>query len=59
MAQNLEGVEDASAWIVVFACEYISQTLHTSAGSLITSLIDCHLTSDTPTSSGHRLDSSL
>ncbi|OAX32581.1 hypothetical protein K503DRAFT_870071, partial [Rhizopogon vinicolor AM-OR11-026] len=46
MVQNLEGVEDASAWMVVFACKSVSQTLHTSAGSLISSLIDCHLTSD-------------
>ncbi|KAJ8583235.1 hypothetical protein M405DRAFT_829083 [Rhizopogon salebrosus TDB-379] len=29
MAQNLEGVEDASVWIVVFACESVSQTMHT------------------------------
>lgn len=48
MAKNLEGVEDASAWMMIFACKSISQTLHTSAGSSIASLIDCHLTSDRP-----------
>ncbi|KAG2048035.1 hypothetical protein BDR06DRAFT_943462 [Suillus hirtellus] len=48
MAENLEGVEDASAWMMIFACKSISQTLHTSAGSSIASLIDCHLTSDRP-----------
>ncbi|KAG0701153.1 armadillo-type protein [Suillus ampliporus] len=48
MAKNLEGVEDASAWMIVFACKSVSQTLHTSAGSLMTSLIDCHLTGDYP-----------
>ncbi|KAJ8594511.1 hypothetical protein M405DRAFT_808946 [Rhizopogon salebrosus TDB-379] len=47
MAQNLAGVEDDSAWMVVFACKSVSQALHTSAGSLIASLIDSHLTSDT------------
>lgn len=46
MAQNLEGVEDASAWMMIFACKSVSQTLHTSAGSSMASLIDCHLTSD-------------
>ncbi|KAG2102831.1 armadillo-type protein [Suillus discolor] len=48
MAKNLEGVEDASAWMMIFACKSISQSLHTSAGSSIASLIDCHLTSDRP-----------
>ncbi|KAG2052972.1 hypothetical protein BDR06DRAFT_982935 [Suillus hirtellus] len=48
MAKNLEGVEDASTWMMIFACKSISQTLHTSTGSLIASLIDCHLTSDRP-----------
>ncbi|KAG1731833.1 armadillo-type protein [Suillus paluster] len=48
MAKNPEGVEDASAWMIVFACKSISQTLHTSAGSLMATLIDCHLTSDYP-----------
>ncbi|KAG1774596.1 hypothetical protein EV702DRAFT_1123142 [Suillus placidus] len=48
MTQNLEGVEDASAWMMIFACKSVSQTLHTSAGSLMASLIDCHLTSDRP-----------
>ncbi|KAG1788657.1 armadillo-type protein [Suillus plorans] len=48
MAKNLEGVEDASAWMMIFACKSVSQTLHTSAGSSIASLIDCHLTSDRP-----------
>ncbi|KAJ8594519.1 hypothetical protein M405DRAFT_808970 [Rhizopogon salebrosus TDB-379] len=44
MAQNLEGVGDDSAWMVVFACTSVSQALHTSAGSLTASLIDSHLT---------------
>ncbi|KAG2752966.1 hypothetical protein P692DRAFT_201706512, partial [Suillus brevipes Sb2] len=48
MAQNLEGVEDASAWMVIFACKSVSQTLHTSAASSMASLIECHLTSDHP-----------
>ncbi|KAG1892884.1 uncharacterized protein F5891DRAFT_1209517 [Suillus fuscotomentosus] len=48
MAKNLEGIEDASTWMMIFACKSISQTLHTSAGSSIASLIDCHLTSDHP-----------
>ncbi|KAG1734522.1 armadillo-type protein [Suillus lakei] len=48
MAKNLEGVEDASAWMMIFACKSVSQTLHTSAGSSMVSLIDCHLTSDHP-----------
>ncbi|KAJ8582182.1 hypothetical protein M405DRAFT_922040 [Rhizopogon salebrosus TDB-379] len=47
MAQNLESAEDASAWMVVFACKSVFQILHTSAAPLIASLIDCHLTSDT------------
>ncbi|KAG1882502.1 armadillo-type protein [Suillus subluteus] len=48
MAQNLEGVEDASAWMMIFACKSVSQTLHTSAGSSMAFLIDCHLTGDRP-----------
>ncbi|KAG1832880.1 armadillo-type protein [Suillus subalutaceus] len=48
MAQNLEGVEDASAWMMIFACKSVSQTLHTSAGSSMAFLINCHLTGDRP-----------
>ncbi|KAJ8582296.1 hypothetical protein M405DRAFT_830893 [Rhizopogon salebrosus TDB-379] len=49
MAQNLESVEDASAWMVVLACKpaVCFPNLHTGAGSLIASLVDCHLTGDT------------
>ncbi|KAG2115669.1 armadillo-type protein [Suillus cothurnatus] len=48
VARERAGVEDASAWMMIFACKSVSQTLHTSAGSSMASLIDCHLTSDRP-----------
>src|SRR5437588_10628858 len=32
--------------LILTSLQSVSQTLHTSAGSLISSLIDCHLTSD-------------
>ncbi|KAI0316098.1 armadillo-type protein [Amylostereum chailletii] len=43
MAEDLEGVEDACAWTVVFACKSVSQTLHTASPSIISPLLSSHL----------------
>ncbi|KAI0035598.1 armadillo-type protein [Vararia minispora EC-137] len=43
MGAGLEGVEDACAWSVVFACKSVSQTLHTTAPSIIKPLLTLHL----------------
>ncbi|KAA1470494.1 hypothetical protein DENSPDRAFT_774855 [Dentipellis sp. KUC8613] len=48
MVEDLEGVEDACAWAVVFACKSVSQTLHTAAPPIISALISHHLTSEQP-----------
>jgi U3 small nucleolar RNA-associated protein 20 len=66
MANNLDGVEDASAWMLIFACKVrrchvitassvsttfsqsVSQTVHTTAPSLVAPVIDCYLTCESP-----------
>ncbi|KAF9222298.1 hypothetical protein BS17DRAFT_735750 [Gyrodon lividus] len=48
MANNLDGVEDASAWMLIFACKSVSQTVHTTSPSLIAPVIDCYLTCERP-----------
>ncbi|KAG9309435.1 hypothetical protein JVU11DRAFT_10689 [Chiua virens] len=48
MANNLDGVEIASAWMLIFACKSVSSTLHTTSSSIIRPLIDCYLTSPDP-----------
>ncbi|KAI0045527.1 hypothetical protein FA95DRAFT_1561038 [Auriscalpium vulgare] len=48
MAADLEGVEDACAWVVVFACKSVSQTLHTAAPSIVGPLVKYHLISTDP-----------
>ncbi|KAG6382181.1 armadillo-type protein [Boletus reticuloceps] len=44
MANNLDGVESASAWMLVFACKSVSSTLHTTSSSIMGPAIDCYLT---------------
>lgn len=48
LAKNLEGIEDASAWVIVFACKSVSQTLHTATTSIFAPLLAYHMTSETP-----------
>jgi hypothetical protein len=64
LAKNLEGVEDASAWAIVYACKVfpglqfiflfpdtfqsVSQTLHTATTSIFTPLLAYHMTSEAP-----------
>ncbi|KAG8220545.1 armadillo-type protein [Butyriboletus roseoflavus] len=48
MANNLDGVEIASAWTLVFACKSVSSTLHTTSPSMIGPLIDCYLGCENP-----------
>ncbi|KIJ63496.1 hypothetical protein HYDPIDRAFT_133895 [Hydnomerulius pinastri MD-312] len=48
MANNLDGVEDASAWMLVFACKSVSQTVHTTSPSLIAPVIDHYLSCESP-----------
>ncbi|KAL4261563.1 Small subunit processome component 20 [Pleurotus pulmonarius] len=48
IANDLEGLEDASAWCLVFACKSVSQTLHTSTLSLLSPLIPLYLSASQP-----------
>ncbi|KAF8991462.1 armadillo-type protein [Cyathus striatus] len=48
LASNAEGIEDASAWVLVSACKSVSQTLHTATISIITPLVSYHLTTEQP-----------
>ncbi|KAL4079019.1 armadillo-type protein [Scleroderma citrinum] len=48
MAMNLTGVEDATTWMLIFACKSIAQSLHTTSASLVAPLIDDYLASDSP-----------
>lgn len=50
MAAELDGVEDASAWILIFVCKSVSQTLHTTSPSIIAPIFDHYLSSATPPS---------
>ncbi|KZT18582.1 hypothetical protein NEOLEDRAFT_1246369 [Neolentinus lepideus HHB14362 ss-1] len=43
IAGSVEGIEDACAWMVVFACKSVSQTLHTATTSILTPLLQYHL----------------
>lgn len=44
-----DDVDDASAWVLVYACKSVSQTLHTSTPSIINPLINYYLkTTDNP-----------
>ncbi|PPQ84329.1 hypothetical protein CVT26_011486, partial [Gymnopilus dilepis] len=40
---NLEVIGDASAWVVVYACKSVSQTLHTCAPSILAPILRYHL----------------
>ncbi|KAF5354672.1 hypothetical protein D9756_005618 [Leucocoprinus leucothites] len=48
LAENAEGLEDASAWAIVFASKSISQTLHTSTVPLFTPLLAWHISAEDP-----------
>ncbi|KAL0955556.1 hypothetical protein HGRIS_001795 [Hohenbuehelia grisea] len=41
-------IEDASAWVFVFACKSVSQSLHTATVSLIAPLVEHFLSCDNP-----------
>ncbi|KAJ2918304.1 hypothetical protein MD484_g2111, partial [Candolleomyces efflorescens] len=41
-------VDDASAWVLVYACKSVSQTLHTATPSIINPLIQYYLNNTTP-----------
>ncbi|KDR69878.1 hypothetical protein GALMADRAFT_255731 [Galerina marginata CBS 339.88] len=43
LAENAAVIEDASAWVVVYACKSVSQTLHTCAPSIFLPLLSYHL----------------
>ncbi|KAH9007602.1 armadillo-type protein [Lactarius deliciosus] len=45
MADELTGVEDACAWAYIYSCKSVSQTLHTTAPSIIAPLVKVHLRS--------------
>ncbi|KAH0588866.1 hypothetical protein H2248_004657 [Termitomyces sp. 'cryptogamus'] len=45
---HVEGVEDAAAWVIIFACKSASQTLHTATSSIFSSLMEAHLASGGP-----------
>ncbi|KAH7883428.1 hypothetical protein F5I97DRAFT_243889, partial [Phlebopus sp. FC_14] len=48
MAKNLDGIEDASTWMLVFTCKSVSQTVHTTSPSVIGPVIDHYLSCDSP-----------
>ncbi|KAH7929562.1 hypothetical protein BV22DRAFT_1191955 [Leucogyrophana mollusca] len=48
MAESIDEVEDATAWMVVFACKSVSQTLHTTTASVMAPLIDFYLRCERP-----------
>ncbi|KAJ7158771.1 armadillo-type protein [Mycena filopes] len=50
IAQTESEVQDAAAWCLVYACKSVSQTLHTSAASIVLPLINYHLASPRPSS---------
>ncbi|KAF8181826.1 armadillo-type protein [Pholiota molesta] len=43
LAQNAASIEDASAWVIVYASKSVSQTLHTCTPSLFEPLLSYHL----------------
>lgn len=43
LAQTIQGMEDATAWVFIFACKSVSQTLHTATFSILAPLIDAHI----------------
>ncbi|KAG6840218.1 hypothetical protein C0991_008139 [Blastosporella zonata] len=48
LATQTAGIDDAAAWVVVFACKSVSQTLHTATPSLFAPLLAAHMASDDP-----------
>ncbi|KAF6761032.1 U3 snoRNP protein Utp20 [Ephemerocybe angulata] len=48
LAESAEGVDDASAWVLVYACKSVSQTLHTATASIVSPLLAYHLKTDNP-----------
>ncbi|PPR05452.1 hypothetical protein CVT24_008221 [Panaeolus cyanescens] len=48
LAERVEGLEDASAWVVVFACKSVSQTLHTCTPSIFAPILAYHLSATNP-----------
>ncbi|KAF6761034.1 hypothetical protein DFP72DRAFT_1002832 [Ephemerocybe angulata] len=48
LAESAEGVDDASAWVLVYACKSVSQTLHTATSSIFSPLLAYHLKTDNP-----------
>ncbi|TFK26306.1 U3 snoRNP protein Utp20 [Coprinopsis marcescibilis] len=46
LAAEAEIIDDASAWVLVFACKSVSQTLHTATPSIFTPLITFYLDAD-------------
>ncbi|KAI6117784.1 armadillo-type protein [Pisolithus thermaeus] len=51
MATELNGVEDASAWILIFACKSVSHTLHTASPSILGPVIEHYLSASPSESS--------
>lgn len=51
MATELKGVEDASAWMLVFACKSVSHTLHTSSSSILAPVLEHYLSASSSESS--------
>ncbi|KAI5987597.1 armadillo-type protein [Pisolithus albus] len=51
MATELNGVEDASAWMLIFACKSVSHTLHTTSPSVLGAIIEHYLSASSSESS--------
>ncbi|KAG6844945.1 hypothetical protein H0H87_002278 [Tephrocybe sp. NHM501043] len=48
LADQTAGIDDAAAWVVVFASKSVSQTLHTATPSLFGPLLTTHFASEDP-----------
>ncbi|KIY44003.1 hypothetical protein FISHEDRAFT_52592 [Fistulina hepatica ATCC 64428] len=46
LARDIDGMDDAAAYMVAFACISVSQTLHTSTASILRTLLEYHLKSE-------------
>ncbi|EAU91851.2 U3 snoRNP protein Utp20 [Coprinopsis cinerea okayama7 len=48
LAAEAEVVDDASAWVLVYACKSVSQTLHTATPSIFSPILAYHLDAEDP-----------
>ncbi|KAH6910215.1 U3 snoRNP protein Utp20 [Coprinopsis sp. MPI-PUGE-AT-0042] len=59
LARAADPVDDASAWVLVYACKSVSQTLHTATPSIFSPLLTYHLEAEEPEATFNLLRRSL